>query len=159
MLSTPASARKPSVAELFSQFGLFGIWAINCDSEPAIDNPRATLLRPPPSGPVVENDDTGPGTYVNHYIIIAARRLGDDTLSVKVLYRTGPGHQQLQDQVWRVRDNGWRTLFNKPKGEPARVKDGIVVGSGGKTPVLHRCDDTQVKRRAALLAQIRRFPG
>jgi len=159
MLSAPASARKPSVAELFNEFGLFGVWAINCEGEPAIDNPRATLLRPPPSGPVIENDDTGPGTYVNHYTIVAARRLGEDTLSVKVIYRTGARHQQLQDQVWRVRDNEWRTLFNKPKGEPARVKDGIVVGSGSETPVLHRCEDTPVKRRAVRLGQTRRFPG
>ena len=158
-LNAPAAAQQPSVTELFDQFGLFGVWAINCDREPALDNPRVTVLRPSSAGPVIENDDAGPGTYVNHYTIVSAKRLDDDTLSVRVLYRPGTRQQQLQDQVWRVRDNSRRTLFNKPKGERARVKDGIIVGSGTETPVLHRCNDTPVKHRAALLGQTRRFPG
>ena len=31
-------------------------------------------------------------------------------------------------------------MFNQPEGGAVRVKDGIALARGGKTPVLRKCD-------------------
>lgn len=157
--STAAATQNPSVTKLFDEFGLFGTWATDCNRAPAVDNPYATVIRPTGTGPVIEKDDAGPSAYVNRYTIVSAKRLTADTLSVTTVYRVGKQEKQVQDQIWFVRDGSWRTLFNQPKGETALVKDGNVVGSGIKTPILHRCDAASLKRPKALLSRTPRFPG
>ena len=42
--------------------------------------------------------------------------------------------------MFLVRKNTRRTMFNQPDGGDVRVKDGIVLASGGKTPVLKKCE-------------------
>jgi len=42
--------------------------------------------------------------------------------------------------VFRVREGTRRTLFNQPDGGAVRVKDGIALAHGSKTPVLNKCD-------------------
>ncbi|HEU4661569.1 MAG TPA: hypothetical protein VFS63_13000 [Pseudolabrys sp.] len=159
-LSVPAgAAQKSPVTKVFEEFGLFGTWAADCTRAPAVDNAYATVIRPAGSGPVIEKDDAGPAAYVNRYTIVSAKRLSDDTLSVRTVYRVGSQEKQIQDQIWFVRDDRWRTLFNQPKGAAALVKDGNVVGSGIKTPILHRCDGASLKRPAIPPSQTRRFPG
>lgn len=157
-LLAPAAAREPSVAKVFEQFGLFGTWAIDCERKPSPDNPRVTVFRPSGAGPVTEKDDAGPGTYVNRYTIVSARPLTDNTVRVEVRYRVGKRQTQLQEQIWFVRAGNWRTLFNKPKGESARVKDGVVVGSGAETPVLHKCSSAALRHQAARPWRIPRSP-
>ncbi len=155
---TSAAARERPIAKIFEQFGLFGTWAINCERKPSVDNPRVTVVKPRGRGPVIEKDDAGPGTYANRYTIVSATPLTADTVEVNVLYRIGKEHTQAQKQIWFVRAGNWRTLFNKPKGDSARVKNGIVVGSGAETPVLHKCSDASLTHQAALLWRTRHSP-
>jgi len=42
--------------------------------------------------------------------------------------------------VLAVRDGTRRTMVNQAKNGPLHVSDGVVVGSGTKTPVLTKCD-------------------
>ncbi|HVV63343.1 MAG TPA: hypothetical protein VHD14_16465 [Pseudolabrys sp.] len=157
-LCAPAAAQEKSVAELFEQFGLFGSWAANCDREPAVDNVRATISRQD-AGNVVEDDDPGRGYQINRYSIVKAKKVSDEQLSVEVVYRPNTKEEQRQEQVWLVREGSWRTMMNKPKGERARVKNGIVVGTTIKTPTLRKCRDTPVRRQASLRGRTRHSPG
>ena len=157
-LCLPAAAQETPIAELFEQFGLFGSWAARCDKEPSLDNVRATISRQETDN-VIEDDDPGQGYQVNRYTIVKAKKVADDQLSVEVVYRPNTKEEQRQEQIWLVRDGSWRTMMNKPKGERARVKNGVVVGTTIKTPVLRKCGDAPVRRQATLRGRMRHSPG
>jgi len=156
-LGVPAAAQETPVAELFEQFDLFGSWAAQCDKEPSLDNVRATISRHE-TGNVIEDDDPGQGYQVNRYTIVKAKKIADDRLSVEVVYRPNTKEEQRQEQVWLVRDKSWRTMMNKPKGDRARVKNGVVVGTTIATPTLRKCGDVPVRRQADLRGRTRRSP-
>jgi hypothetical protein len=135
----PAAAKAASVDELFVQFGLFGTWASDCAQAASPANPHVSITTPS-AGLVLEQHDLGQGYAVNHYKMLSAERLSGERLSVEVIFQPGTAVEERQRLVFLVRKGTRRTMFNQPEGGAVRVKDGIVVGRGNKTPVLHKCE-------------------
>lgn len=133
----PAWADVPSVGDLFQQFGLVGTWAVDCKAAPSLGNPHVTDVLQ--NGAVLERQDLGPDTEVNYYRVVAAARLSATRLSVQVIFRPGGAGEERQALVWSVHNGTRRTLRNQPAGESLRVKNGIAVGFGVRTPVLRKC--------------------
>lgn len=127
-----------SLDKLFDQLGLFGTWALNCAQPPSPANPHVsiTLLG---EGVVVEAHDIGPDFATNRYSVLAAQRLPGERLSVKAIFQPGTPTEERQNLIFLLHGTTRRTLFNQPEGRPARVKDGIAVGIGVRTPVLKKC--------------------
>jgi hypothetical protein len=132
------SAAEP-VDTLFQEFGLFGTWAPDCAQVATPANPHVSITRPSP-GLVQEEHNLGPNYAVNHYSMLSAERLSPDDLSVEVIFQPGTETEERQKLVFRVRKDTRRTMFNQPDNGPVRVKDGIVLARGAKTPVLNKCE-------------------
>ena len=62
------------------------------------------------------------------------------SLSVDVIFQPGTEVEDHQKLVFSVRDNTRRTIFNQTSGGAVRVKDGIALARGTKTPLLQRCE-------------------
>jgi hypothetical protein len=135
----PAAAKAEPVDAVFQQFSLFGTWAANCQAPAAPANPHVTVTTPSP-GLVQESHDLGPDYAVNHYSMLSAERLSADQVSVHVIFQPGTEGEERQRLVYLVRKDTRRTMFNQPDGGDERVKDGVVLVSGGKTPVLKKCE-------------------
>jgi hypothetical protein len=135
----PAAAQAASVEDLFRQFGLFGTWASDCGQAASPANPHVSITTPSP-GLALESHDLGQHYAVNRYSILSAERLSDDRLAVEVIFQPGTDTEERQKLVFLVRKGTRRTLFNQPAGGPVRVKDGIALTQGSKTPVLHKCE-------------------
>ena len=146
VLSTgPAWADVPSVADLFQQFGLVGTWAVDCAAAPSPGNPHVTDVVQ--NGAVFERQDLGPDTEVNLYRIVAAARMSATRLSVQVIFRPGGEGEERQALVLSVHNGTRRTLRNQPAGEPLRVKNGVAVGFGVRTPVLRKCSSDPLSEK------------
>ncbi len=128
----------PTVEELFNEFGLFGTWAINCAAPASPDNPRVTISMPT-AGLVLEDHDLGADYERNRYSVVAAQKVAAERLSVEVIFQPGTADEERQKLEFQVRDGTRRTIFNQPEGEPVRVKDGIALARGSKTPLLKKC--------------------
>ena len=137
--AVPASASDPSVEDLFRQFALFGDWAGHCKQPATPANPRVSITTPS-AGLVLESHDLGADFALNRYSVLAATRVSDTRLSVEVIFQPGSEIEERQTLVFQIRDGTRRTMFNQPIGGPVRVKDGIAVGRGSKTPVLRKCE-------------------
>jgi hypothetical protein len=133
------SAAAAPVDTLFQEFGLFGTWAPDCTQAATPANPRVSITVPSP-GLVQEEHNLGPNYAVNHYSMLSAERLSPDELSVEVIFQPGTETEERQKLVFRVRKDTRRTMFNQPDNGPVRVKDGIVLARGAKTPVLNKCE-------------------
>jgi hypothetical protein len=127
------------VDALFQEFGLFGTWAPDCKQPAAPTNPHVSITTPSP-GLVREDHDLGPNYTVNHYSMLSAERVSADELSVEVIFQPGTETEERQKLVFQVRKDTRRTMFNQPQDGPVRVKDGIVLARGAKTPVLNKCE-------------------
>lgn len=135
--SSPAAAG-PSVEDLFRQFDLLGNWAIDCELPAAQTNPHVRILISSP-GTVQEEHDLGGEFAVNRYSILAASRLSPERLSVEVNFKPSDGDVQRQKLILLIRNATRRTMFNQPDGGEVRVKDGVALAHGVKTPVLRKC--------------------
>ena len=135
----PVTAKAASIDVLFQQFGLFGTWAADCGREASPANPHVTITTPSP-GLVLESHDIGSRYAINRYSIQSAERISAEQLSVEVIFQPGAESEEHQTLVFLVRDRTRRTMFNQPAGGEVRVKDGIVLGHGSKTPVLKKCE-------------------
>jgi len=133
------SAAAAPVDMLFQEFGLFGTWAPDCKQPATPANPHVSITIPSP-GLVREDHDLGPNYTVNHYSMLSAERLSPDELSVEVIFQPGTETEERQKLVFQVRKDTRRTMFNQPQDGPVRVKDGIVLARGAKTPVLNKCE-------------------
>ena len=127
------------VDALFQQFGLFGDWAVDCKQPASPANPHVSVTTPSP-GLVLENHDLGPNYAVNSYSMLSAERLSAEQLSVEAIFQPGTEAEERQKLVFLVRKNTRRTMFNQPEDGAVRVKDGIVLAFGTKTPVLEKCE-------------------
>ncbi len=127
------------VGAVLQQFDLFGTWAVDCTQPAALNNPHVTDVLVS-TGVALERHDLGPDSEINHYNILAAERLSKTRLSLQVIFQPGREGEQRQRLEVVVRDGTRRTMFNQPEGGPVRVKDGVAVGYGVKTPVLHKCE-------------------
>jgi hypothetical protein len=134
----PAAAADPSPEQLFQQFGLFGTWASDCDAAASPANPHVKISQPSP-GLILEEHHLGADYAVNRYSVLSAERLSDARLSVEVLFHPGTEDEERQKLIFMIRDHTRRTMFNQVGGGPVRVKDGIVLPGGGRTPLLHQC--------------------
>ena len=148
----PAIAKTPSVAQsgkagqervadieaIFRQFELFGTWAVDCTRPPAPANPHVSVSTIG-AGLVIETHDLGPGNMQNRYSVLAAERLSDSSLALFVIFQPGTEFEERQRLELVVRSGTRRTTFNQPEGEPVRVRDGVAVAVGIRTPVLRKC--------------------
>ena len=135
----PAAAQTAPVDALFEQFGLFGIWAADCQQPASPANPHVSITTPSP-GLVSESHDLGPNYTINHYSMVSAERLSAEQLAVAVIFQPGADGEERQKLVFLIRDGTRRTLFNQPDGGPVRVKDGIALARHTKTPLLKKCE-------------------
>jgi hypothetical protein len=133
----PAPA--PTTEQLFSQFGLFGTWAVDCGQSASAENPRVSISMPSP-GVIIQDHDLGVDNEHNRYSILSAKKLSDTRISVQVIFQPGREGEEHERLIWAVRKNTLRTLFNQPQDGPVRVKDGVAVGYGIKMPVLKKCE-------------------
>jgi hypothetical protein len=132
-------AESATVQKLFSQFGLFGRWAIDCKQPARPDNPHVHIIMPS-AELVMENHDLGPDYAINRYSVLSAERISATRLSVEALFQPGTENEERQKLVFLVRNGTRRTLFNQPDEGPVRVKDGIALPRGVKTPLLMKCE-------------------
>jgi len=137
--TTAPSVSNTNIETLFQRFGLFGAWAADCNEPASPSNPHVSVTTPS-QGLVLEDDDLGPGYAVNRYSITTAEPIAANRLAMTVIFRPGSELEERQKLILKVRDNTRRTLFNQPEGGAVRVKDGIVLGRGNKTPLLKKCD-------------------
>ena len=143
--ATPAGGDAASVTELFNQFHLFGNWATDCNTPPTPANPHVSITMPS-AGLVLENHDLGPNYAVNRYSILSAEKVSATNLSVKVIFQPGTEAEERQKLVFAVRENTRRTIFNQADGGAVRVRDGIALAKGSRTPLLRKCEDVGVTR-------------
>jgi hypothetical protein len=139
LTAMPVAATAPSVEDLFRQFGLFGNWATDCKQPATPANPHVSISTPS-TGLVRENHDLGRDYAVNRYSVLSAERLSDTRLSVKVIFQPGTDSEERQTLEFLIRERTRRTMFNQPAGGAVRVKDGIALAHGSKTPVLNKCE-------------------
>ena len=137
------AADAASVEELFQQFGLFGSWATECDKPATPNNPHVSITVPS-AGLVLEDHNLGADFAVNRYSVLDAERVSPTSLSVNVIFQPGTEVEERQKLVFAVRGNTRRTLFNQTNGGAVRVKDGIALARGSKTPLLQKCDESGV---------------
>jgi hypothetical protein len=138
-----SEADAASVEELFQQFGLFGSWATECDKPATPSNPHVSITVPS-AGLVLEDHNLGADFAVNRYSVLDAERVSPTSLSVNVIFQPGTEVEERQKLVFAVRGNTRRTLFNQTNGGAVRVKDGIALARGSKTPLLQKCDESGV---------------
>ena len=132
-------AAKPSVEELFNEFGLFGRWANTCAAPATPDNPHVTI-KSPTAGLVLEDHDLGPDYTVNRYSVVAAQKVGPERVSVDVIFQPGTDSEVRQTLEFLVRGATRRTMFNRTADGIVRVKGGIAVAMGTRTQLLRKCD-------------------
>ena len=140
LVSVPAvaTAAPPTTADVFQQFSLFGTWAVDCGRPASPQNPYVSDILQG-TGAVVEEHHLGPKYALNHYSVLSAARLSATRLAMEVMFQPGSEAAQQQKLVMRVRDGRRRTLFNQPKGGEVRVKDGVALAAGVRTPTLRKC--------------------
>lgn len=133
----PAAA-SPSVEELFNAFGLFGNWAADCKLPATPANPHVSIIVPSP-GLVLEDHDLGADFAVNRYSVLSAERVSETRLAVEVIFQPGGENEERQKLEFLIGKASRRTMFNQVEGGPVRVKDGVVLAAGRKTPLLMKC--------------------
>jgi hypothetical protein len=139
-----ASGEGPSPEQLFLEFDLFGTWASHCGAAASPANPHVQISQPSP-GLILEEHHLGPDYTLNRYSVLSAERLSKTRLSVVVLLHPGAEDQERQKLIFVIRGRTRRTMFNQADGGPVRVKDGIALARGSKTPLLHKCDSGRPK--------------
>ncbi len=127
------------MADLFKQYGLIGEWAVDCKADASPSNPHVEVSADD-KGNIVERHDLGRDYRINAYRILAAKRLSSTEVSVQALFDAGTEDEQKQNLTFAVRDNTRRTVFTQVEGGPVRVKNGVAVGFGMKTPKLRKCE-------------------
>jgi hypothetical protein len=137
-MTLAAAAEPPTPVEVFRQFGLFGTWAVDCGRPASPSNPYVgDILQE--TGAVVEEHHLGPNYAVNRYNVLTAERLSATQVALEVVFQPGSEAAQRQKLIMHVSDGERRTLFNQPQDGAVRVKDGIVLAAGVKTPTLMKC--------------------
>jgi hypothetical protein len=139
-INTPApQVASSAVRRLFEDFGLFGTWAVDCKQPASPDNPHVRIASVE-SELVQEDHDLGPDFTINHYSVLSAERLSPTNLSAVMIFQPGTDDEEKQKLIFLVRNNTRRTLFNQPDAGPVRVKEGIALARGTKTPLLTKCE-------------------
>lgn len=145
LVALPEIANAASVQEVFQEFGLFGTWAMDCNSPATPGNPHVSITTPS-AGLVLEDHDLGPDFAVNRYSVLSAEPMSQTNVSVQVIFQPGTTVEERQNLVFAVGNNTRRTIFNQSDGGAIRVKDGVAVARGSKTPLLRKCEEGRVSR-------------
>ena len=137
-LAQPSFTAEP----VFRDLNLLGNWALDCGQAASPQNPHVATTAPG-DGRVVETHDVGADYASNLYHFVAARRLDKDSGEARALFRPGVEGEEAQTLVMRIsRDakgtDTRRTIYNRGD-DGVRVKNGVALRSGLKTPVLKRC--------------------
>ena len=135
----PGTAAHLSIEEVFQQFGLLGDWAADCKQPASPANPHVSITAPSP-GLVLENHDLGPDYATNRYSVLSAERLSATQLAVEVIFQPGREGEERQKLIFLIHGHTRRTMINQPDGGAVRVKDGIALAHGTKTPLLRKCE-------------------
>ncbi|MBS0246637.1 MAG: hypothetical protein JSR61_08440 [Proteobacteria bacterium] len=127
---------------VFRDLNLLGNWARDCAAPASPQNPHVATTAPG-DGRVVEVHDVGPEYASNLYHFIAARRLDKDSIEAQALFRPGLEGEEPQTLVMRIGKDARgtdtrRTIYNRGD-DGVRVRNGVALRSGLKTPVLRRC--------------------
>ena len=133
------SAPSTGVSALFKDYGLFGIWAVDCAAEPSPENPHVTVSEPKP-GRVTERHDLGPRYGTNTYRMLDAHRISATRIGIDALFQPDSEAEQRQALEFSVRDHTRRTILVRIEGGAVRVKDGVLTGHGVQTPRLKKCE-------------------
>jgi hypothetical protein len=67
-------------------------------------------------------------------------------VSVQVIFQPGTTVEERQKLVFSVNNKTRRTIFNQSDAGAIRVKDGVAIERGSKTPLLQKCDEGRVSR-------------
>src|SRR5262245_48960546 len=145
LAALPEIANAASVEDVFQEFGLFGTWATDCSGPATPGNPHVSITMPS-AGLVLEDHDLGPDFAVNRYSVLSAEPVSQTSVSVKVIFLTGTRAEERQKLVFAVNNKARRTIFNQSDAGAVRVKDGVAVARGSKTPLLRKCDEGRVSR-------------
>lgn len=135
-----SSVNAGSVDELFQQYNLFGTWAADCSKPATPSNPRVSITTPS-AGLVLEDHNLGPDFSMNRYSVLSAEKVSANSISVEVIFQPGTEVEERQKLVFSVRDNTRRTMFNQADGGTVRVKNGVALARGSKTPLLRKCEE------------------
>ena len=141
LLSLANDAKAASVEDLFQQFGLFGTWATECNKPATPGNPRVSITAPS-AGLVLEDHNLGADFAINRYSVLSAEAVSATSLSIEVIFQPGTEVEERQRLVFSVHDNTRRTIFNQTDGGSVRVKDGVALARGSKTPLLRKCEQS-----------------
>lgn len=145
LVALPEIANAASVEEVFQEFGLFGTWATDCNSPATPGNPYVNITMPS-AGLVLEDHDLGPEFAVNRYSVLSAEPVSKTNVTVQVIFQPGTTVEERQKLVFSVNNNTRRTIFNQSDAGAIKVKDGIAVARGSKTPLLRKCEEGGVSR-------------
>ena len=142
-VETPLPAEMPSaepgVADLFHSFDLFGTFAPDCSRPAAPTNPYVNVSQQV-GGLVIEAHNVGREYAANFYSVRSARRLGNHRLEIKVVFVPGTQAEEFQTLELLVGKGTRRTILNRVDGGPVRVRRGVAIANGSKTPLLKKCD-------------------
>jgi hypothetical protein len=138
-------ANAASVEDVFQEFGMFGTWASDCSSPANPGNPHVSVTTPG-AGLVLEDHDLGPDYAVNRYSVLSAEPVSQSSVAVQVIFQPGTEVEERQRLVFAINSNTRRTIFNQSAAGAIRVKDGVAVARGSKTPLLRKCEDGRVSR-------------
>jgi hypothetical protein len=130
---------EPGVIDLFQFFGLFGTFAADCSRPAAPANPHVSVTQQD-GNLVIEAHDVGPEYATNLYSVRAARRLSADRLEIKVVFVPGEQLEEFQTLELRVSKGTRRTIFNRIDDGAVRVRRGVALANGHKTPLLKKCN-------------------
>ena len=134
-----------STEEVFQEFVLFGSWATDCGSPATPGNPHVSVTTPG-AGLVLEDHDLGPDFAVNRYSVLSAEQVSRTSVSVQVIFQPGTEAEERQKLVFAINNDTRRTVFNQSASGAIRVKDGVAVARGSKTPLLRKCEEGRVSR-------------
>jgi hypothetical protein len=137
LLTTFANAQ--SAASIVKQFGLFGVWALDCSRAPGPGNAYATVALTA-DGDIELRDDFGPDYDQMIYRVVDAKRVGAFRLTLRQVLTTDD--RIVLDTVTlraagRIRN--WVSRF--ADGSSTLVEDGLMPSADGReTGWMTRCD-------------------
>jgi hypothetical protein len=144
--ATSASAQSPTNA--VKEFGLFGTWAGDCNSNPSPANQYASFSVTS-RGTIHLRNDFGPDYGDMVYRIVDARRIGQFQISLRQLLMTDD--QVALDTVMMKAKDRIRIWSSRGADGSEYVQDGLVPAANNhETGWMERCDT----RRAGNLSTV-----
>ena len=133
-----AATSGPEVLEVLRANDLVGTFARDCGRPPAPNNPHVRVTQEA-GGVVIETHEFGADLSDNVYSVRAARRLAAGRLELKVVFVPGSLSEEFQTLELMVGKGTRRTMFNRVDNGQIRVRQGVAVANGRKTPLLKKC--------------------